>query len=334
MKLENIKGFLMLTMHFTKNYRIHVNKGELSLESAILNIKPVKHETYNCYFNNIITGICSYFSKEVSLCFLDSFSFKLIEQNDSYTIHCFTDNFEFIMENMCGIKIINSDVTNMKDALLYIKQQIDDALPVGLLIDSYHLPWNIYYLKLYMPHSILIIGYDEEYFYCVDGFLSEKIETIKKENLIKNGNELIAFKNISDVHIDKNEIIGSLKKTVESYSNINAVKKYLDLYMEQEMKDGIDIRKSKTMYHISNIGWSRNNFSSSLQFVKTRLNTDIFDNIICDVNYSYEKWIVLKNLLSKSLLLKNKNMFDVKSDNIISDISKHETDIVNMILSL
>ena len=301
---------------------------------TVINIKPVKHETYNCYCNNILDNICSYFAKEVSICFLDSFSFKLLEEDDAHTILCYTDKFISIMEKMCGIKISNVSITDINETINCIERQIENNLPVGFLIDSFYIPWNTYYLKMRMPHSILIIGYNEESFYCADGFFSDKIEMINKEDLLKNGNSLVLFENISDISISKKDIIISLKKTIESYSDIKAIKKYLDLYMELEMKNDADIRRSKIMYHISNIGWSRNNFSSALQFIQEYLNTDIFDTIICEVNYSYEKWIILKNLLSKSLLMKNKNMFDEKSGKIISDISKYESNIIGMILGL
>lgn len=300
----------------------------------LLNITPEKYDTYNCFMNNIIVSVCKYFFKNEYLCFLDSFAYQINSINDEYKIHCFTDNFKFIMKNICGISLFNYKRQDIYKCNQFIENEIEINRPVGAIIDSFYLPWSNYYNQLHMSHSILIIGFDSQFYYCTDGFSSQKIESVNKEIIYNKLRKLIKFENNNDVYLNENLVIESLKNTIKNYHDIYSILKYIIINFPNEIKNIHNIEISKSLYHVTNLGWSRKNFSSALDAAEKILCISTFNEIINLINVCESRWIFLKNLLVKSILLSDINIFTKKSIPAIEFISKNEFEVIKIINNL
>lgn len=302
--------------------------------NSLLDIKPVKHETYNCFFNNIIASVFQYWNKDVRLSFLDSFAISLYIENGEYEINCSTENFNYVLQEICGININRFKMNSNAELENYIKNYINNFSPIGISIDSYYLPWNINYLSQHRTHNILIIGYDSNNYYCVDGFSSMEVEKLSKVVIWNHYIALSSFDNNKDVTIDKHIVFKSLQCTASAYNNVIDILNYIQVDLSKDISMMIEPARSNVLYTITNIGWSRINFFDCLNMLKNSLNLDCLDDILIDINSCCENWIIIKNLVTKSLIYNDFQSCYDKMQKYLPILDKEEKKVINALIHI
>ena len=305
---------------------MHYQHGEIVMEKIVLNIIPKKHEELNCFFNNIIASIFEYWEKDIRFVFLDSISTKIYIENNEYKIDCFTKSFQYILNEICGIEFKNLYLSDEFEIENLILQMLKSNIPVGVSVDSYFLPWTSQYLKKHRYHSVLVMGVDDENYYCVDGFSSLKIEKISKTILFDHHRNFYVFNKADEKYNTKEKICKIIKSILGSSINVKMLKELIDDALKNSIQV-ISIENSNCLFQITELGWSRSNFKKSLMMLSECSYLSIPQKIFDLIDEVVEKWIIVKNLITKILLTNNKNISYDRIILYLKDIKNMEDQI-------
>ena len=131
----------------------------------LLNIIPIHYKTYDCYQNNILSVIRDYYKIEYRQCFWRGFDFNF-QNNETDTSPelwkpaGYNRLLKPVLLDVCGIELKEWFSTAKEDWINILTNQLSQGNPVGICIDSYHLPWNQFYKQEYRYHFCLICGMD------------------------------------------------------------------------------------------------------------------------------------------------------------------------------
>jgi hypothetical protein len=317
----------------------------------MLNIKPYKRALYNCYDNNIITQISNYWKIDYRPYFLGGFKFHFdnlqedlskIKLNDISTGSYYSEK---ILYRFSGIKLTYSKdvIKDMREFIELLKTQLNEEKPVGIWIDSYYLPWSEYYLEIFRKHCFLIIGINEEenILYCVDGYLSNKIETISINEVFEHHDNLIYFekKEAYIKKIDPSIVIKYVLKSLsyeKALSNQSSIMKFRELISNSEItskyiEDIDDVNKSELIFIISKIALARYHFADTLKHMNNICKTTIFNEVIQEAFEIHKEWEKVKNMMIKGIYTKSNRYFE-KASKILYDLSIKEEGIIKKFL--
>jgi hypothetical protein len=122
-----------------------------------------------------------------------------------------------ITENVCKIlhlKLNKHETSSVKMAWEVVKKQIDNSIPVGLKLDSYHLDYFTNKIH-FAGHYAAIYGYDEKDAYLVDTIQQGSVVKTSLENLSLARNEKgpMSSKNLSFT-IEKHDQLPDLRDII------------------------------------------------------------------------------------------------------------------------
>ena len=320
----------------------------------IVDIPVIKHNTYDCFQENIIAPVCHLFERDVHPAFFSLFDFyfmdNLIEENPLFEVECVSPYPLIEEENeidtlllYSGINIHFCSFESMEECKKIILKKLKEDGVIGLSIDSFFLPWNEYYKKLHREHFLLLLGVDENNQYvCYDANISQSIEKIHEKDILPLIKELVfCEKKDSYSKIDNSIVINMLSnrslddyriKYQKMFEFANRISNY-DIKQE-ELRRFKDINLSPLFYSIVCVGWCRKNYYDSINYLSEVYGIHLFDDIIFDMKTIVEKWKAVKHLLIKGFMKNRDGVFLKNVGNIIREISISESEIVEKIFSM
>lgn len=163
----------------------------------ILPILPMKYQMSNC----LLSACSSYINYAYGDCtelLRFGWNFSLIRQDSNLADRILLFDYDEIAQFMkatYGVDIKLSNVILEDDLFTVIYKEIKEGRPVGFTVDFFWCPWNRSYMEDHSDfHFILIIGWDEENFFCVDN-LSSEVCSISHSSLKNAVLQILVFEN-------------------------------------------------------------------------------------------------------------------------------------------
>lgn len=124
-------------------------------------VEGIKWPGATC-IENAYAALMSYYGDDCELLFGEVLGIHVNPQeNDRLVVE---EDMPGVMEGVFYYKrkeIPEFDYIAMKD-------YVDDGIPLLVEVDAFNVPYLKQYKKYHHPHTLLIHGYDEKFFYCVD----------------------------------------------------------------------------------------------------------------------------------------------------------------------
>jgi len=279
---------------------------------------------------------------DLSYYFLDAFSIKYYKGRTVKSMHEIVkkDVENSTLKDYYGFCVKREIVENRALA----EKKIEDIIynkfkPVGILMDSFYLPWNTLQYQMHRTHCFLIIEALNDNYICIDTFLSKNKECIDKKTLLNNVEMLFYFNYDEKLkkENDLNDLILFVKRYIsaeykEHIAKIEEFSKDL-LGLKFDAMESINhdnIEQSSLIFFIANVEWSRNNFSNALKLAKKNFTTPLFDDIIPIIDEVYVMWGNVKNLMIKNIFMQN---YYKKASSLVQTIADRENRIMELLLN-
>lgn len=303
-------------------------------------IELKKHETYNCFDENIVSIICQCYKKDIGIYFLNDFGFNKsvsCDINDQFKISTSCGISKVLLENFLKIWIENFrkerfSCDEFRDLLL---REIKNKGLFGISLDAYYCPWNInYFGVVHMQHYSMIIHADEDKCVCVDPYfnLEQHVISVQKLYDIIEGVLII---DIDEQKIDytmigqicRRELLNQRSKRKEE------IVKFAELISSQNVEEMYrsvngDINASGLVFSINSIRKARCNYRDSLCLYGNKIgfDADIFEKIsvLC------KKWEKVQGLCIMAIYKKKDKCLSAVSD-ALYDIAEEEEEIIDCI---
>ena len=294
------------------------------------------HPHYDCY-NAVLNTVAQKKKMDLRLSQLCVFgtNYRLKDCSltlDSAVLWHNKIGYQRALKNFCGLYVLDTATNQIPDVEQKILRSLEAGQMIGVAIDSYHLPWNTFYHKLHRDHIILLTGINNSQFVCQDPYLSIAEATINCADIvnhIKNIFEFFFYKknpkilNINNIIAFEKEII--LPQKNRSLDSLNRfANDIFTISLPSEVSSNSVIHKigaSKLIFDITSVANSRNNFASALEYVNALFQTNLFIDIIHKSRTSYSKWILIKSLLTKAAMHKNKQKYLRSIKELINEIA-------------
>ena len=323
----------------------------------MLEIEPRKYNNYNNFNGNIIVNVLHYWNREYLLNFLASFKFYYSFYTKKGTINYsklsknilnFTGEdlkmASWIRSKYLGITMKNVKYNSIDQLVNVFNNEFCKSNPIGIGMDSYYLPWNKLYLDLHRIHFFLLTGYNPKMglLYCIDGYLSKKVETLDILEIYNNAEKIIQIINTEECkYLSKNNVIQIIFKVLfakTDTANRRSLKWFandLALLKDNEtcMKLIENVDKSNFIFNIGNIELARYNFASALKFIDDKYSMNIFYEVYNDIISIGKAWRNIKYILIQGGLLKKSNCFEEVS-NVLYEIAGKEELILQELLGI
>jgi hypothetical protein len=288
---------------------------------------------------NILLPPCN-----LSYYFLDAFSIKYYKggtAKSTFEDIVKKDGENNILEDYYGFCVKREIIENrtlvenkIENIVVYEKK------PIGILMDSYYLPWNNLQFQMHRTHCFLITDILNDNYICIDTYLSENKVHIDKKTLIDNAGMLFYFSYDEKIKKENglSDLILYLKSfiSIEHKEHIEKIEEFANDILKSKFDtlehiDYDNIEQSSLIFFIANVEWSRINFSIALKLAKNDFKTSIFDDIISTIDESYIMWGKVKSLMIKNIFIKN---YYEKASKLVRTIADKEKKAMEMLLNI
>lgn len=310
-----------------------------------MKIEPLFYQGLNC-IDVLIVSYAKYLHKEVELVFSKSWSFyidqKKIVNSKKFAENFGAENFRLTREqiDLLGLKINFFPIVNFDIFVNYLKEIFDKNIPVGIYIDSYYCPWHSRYGLDHGDHYIL--GYnitEDNEIICIDPGFNDKSYEKLKISLLKKG-----YKNyfiLKDCGLSKQcdyslIFTKSIKELEESNisNNIKIFGDYFNDYFDYfyECKDILYNPWSCGVFrNFMTIVGGRRQFVQFLNYIKTYVLINNYDDIVKLFNQVCSKWDTIRWLLVKCDEMTFKKKYKKKIYEILLNLSEEEAILIKML---
>lgn len=308
----------------------------------LYDIKVQRHETYNCFDENVISIICQCYKKEMDIYFLNDFGFSVsssICNENQFKISTSCDIGERILSEHLGIKlkIVSKEDLSYSDFCDLLQRELETKGLIGISLDSYSCPWNKKYFRIiHMDHYSMIIHEDKGKCVCVDPYFDleqhvldnqELCDVVESFVLIEIGEQHINYDAIREIH--REALLKQKGKRKEEIVNYAQSILALDSDEMNRIIDG-DINASGLVFALNNMRNARCNYRKALQIYGNQLG--IGDEIDKEMSVLCRKWEKVKSLCIMAIY-KKKNKYLEAAAKVLCDIAYDEEKIIDYVIT-
>lgn len=308
----------------------------------VLNIYPHKNNIKNCFDNNIVSTISSYWGRDCKPYHLCDFNFEL-KFDEKKELRKIVTSYSNAMKMLRLCTSIRFDYHDLKGNSMKICnllcEELSKGRPIGVMADSYNLPWNHYHGVVHETHFFLITGFEERSRKLIisDGYLSDELENISLDYFSEIERELITFSDTDNRRDKDMEIVHEFlscfnEKAIDDREN--AIQKLLMIFTEElfakQVSDMKSQKSSSIVSKINDVVNSRKNFRDALNSYKI---PRIFTEDLEKMDYICERWEGAKNIILKSVIVDRFSMLD-KGLEIIADLKNEECFMLDKFLKI
>lgn len=297
----------------------------------------------------ILKGMADWKKSSYELMFLEEWDFNYLD-NDADLVEKFnlySERKYELLEKYHGIKISYHKTESPEAVFTKIKESILCKQPIGIIVDSFWLPWDITrYQKVSLLHILLVVGIDEatQELICIDAQLAAEGERLDRVHFDKacveytlfefqNVNKKLNFNNmIADLKENvcendhKKEMSARIKRFANDFANSN--------HMEEFSKNDLSPSEDPLLNNILKVSDQRNNFANALDYFDQEFGQSLFREISNDLVLASEKWRTVFGLLIKSYYAGNFNKVKDRAYERIMAIQVFENEIFEKLNSI
>lgn len=300
-------------------------------ENNILNIFPIQDTNEKSCIDYIIESIADWRKCDYRLMYIDSWRFRFIpvrvqregiwSRGEVASYLYFGDELNTYtnLKELVGINIVWRNNVSLE----IIKKVINYGYPVILFCDTYYIPWlNEFYKKVHSEHSILLIGNNQQGFYCNDTrpFLQKPVykgflNNIQMQKAFYGNCGFIYF---DDKIISLSMVLDKLKKVEpKMFEQMEDFAEYIKKKtITIEDLENFDGNEGILLRAIRNIIRSRRNYILMLHSITDRYQIKFVD-IIRYLEQSIEVWQLIKTLFYKEYLEKCYNRYHLRISELV-----------------
>lgn len=123
-------------------------------------IKPITNIAYDCFTSNLISA-SRFLNRNYYLWFSNMIGYKNYSRQEKYEE----------LEKIHGLRCHEYKYSSMECGLL-VENNLMKGIPTIIETDIYQCPWNRYYQQQHNQHFLLITGYQDGQFTCLDTYVS------------------------------------------------------------------------------------------------------------------------------------------------------------------
>lgn len=319
-------------------------------EKNQIKIQPLRIKNLNCYDNNIIADISSFFKRDYRLSLLGEFDFtyrnidkteELLDYNDIFTGDILY--VPYLLSQLVGITLEHIEIKERGEYANFIEKiliYIENKIPVGVALDSYYLPWNPQYMILHRRHYVLIIGvnYKEKIFYCLDSYLSDNVQKIPIDIIFNKHDRLVLVKKLEeekDFSIDSviNNLILCLSNSgkseccdgIRNFSKDIIRKKFL----VDKNVSGTILENSNFLFRLTDIANSRYNFLQGLTYLIEKFRLNNMDDVLEETYNVFIEWEIIRRIITRGYISGRVSNSLQRAAEKLKEIADKEEDILN-----
>lgn len=293
------------------------------MSNNLFHLKPHHKDTFNCV-DHVIYNASFLYGADISLWFLERRGFyygkKTVPGEDLYDMARITSRKEYsyqLLQEYCGmehVEIIDRTFT-AKETLEYVVDCAEEQHLVGLTFDSFYCPWSRSYHSIHVPHSVLIVGYEEKGFLILDGYLSRNIQILPFLELDNTKIYLSFHRERTKRQIGKQTVLKLLDKNIRQYGkyrDMRAFREEIREYSTTNSKDkpsSVDLDTSLFLLYLSGLGWDNINFAYALQTLQDQgvIQRNI-DTVAQGLNRQWKNWLQIRGYAMKAVLLREQSI--------------------------
>lgn len=278
----------------------------------------IRHENSRHCLEDILDTVAYWWGRESILMFEHSMGF-IYEQQESGLLgkainSGWTDTDLGAFEHYHGIYLEKTESSRQGQIWAVIECEINKNNPVALYIDSYYCPWTPTYKKYHNLHCCIVIGAENGVkLYCIDPYVSRKVETILWNDFVEGSKGYMKFRlgDCLDDLINPEQIIqggldhmmGRLRITntfdaIRSFAGV--VEKKLDITLETEGYSMDDMRHVHLFIRLIHVSNGRYNYAKLLKYLAERFDKVQFLTVFENLLHVGDDWRKVVGLLSKA----------------------------------
>ena len=321
------------------------------------------HKDGNTCIDDNIVSVANYFNKKYIYMYAKGLNFTytpkiqkgesvLKTMRTSCTYPVSGQNFMVeldYMQDFVGLQLDRIPSSNMDEIELvhFIKKSIEINSPIGIFIDTYHVPWlDKYYQKVHMPHSFLVIDIDEKdkYILCVDGFSSKKTVKLPFENLFSYTG-IMTFKPVTP-RINANfyniisQIINGLKDN-NKLDNCDCIREFSQdvkaiKFSDEEKIIYKELHNSQFVFGLKSIEYSRKNLMDLFYYMSDEFSEQNGKllSLLSKINTVVEQWKLLMVYFVKGFYSDQTSRYMNKAAELLLVIASNEEGIARSLKTL
>lgn len=300
-----------------------------------------RHETFNCFDENIVSIICQCYQRESAIYFLNDFGFVRevkTGENNPFRVYTSCEMRDKLLNDFLGIelKIINKEGINYAQFCKMLQQEMEGKGLLGISMDVYQCPWNIKSFGIiHMQHYAMIIDADGEKCICIDPYFDSYRHVLPIRKLYDIVGSVVSF-DIGEQYIDYDaikemhlvELMKCRSRRKEDIIN------YAQLILEQNIdvlyrNTKGDINFSGLVFAINTILEARCNYRNALDAYGKELGID--NKVNKDLALLCKKWEKVKNLCIMAIY-KNKDNYLKFATEDLYNLADEEERIIDSII--
>ena len=288
----------------------------------------------NCY-ENMILYVGDFFKKDVNLYFLNTFGFAYVTDGIQIDQHCVLNKSSISFSNellweYCGIRtavIENNENNPTRDPIQCMegKNRI-----IGLRLNEED-----------EDNFVIYLGECDGVYKYQNLYRNREINVIPARNFDTQVIQYFVFedygvgfepKGLDDVVLFLRTYINCSKD--EYLKALNRFARDIDLFAFSSDVTVSHLIRSKFIFGLSNVSWSRYNFACALDHAKNLYQTHVFDQVISKLLQCHKCWELVKNYVVKSFFIKEKLLYRKKIADLLLLIIEMESDMTHDLISL
>jgi hypothetical protein len=308
-----------------------------------------EQDKYNC-FDLTVLAAANHFNIPADLFFINHFNFNDFSRRlDKINFNTEAAWFSMFSPWEKAYTASLSDFCRMKCTAVfskepeYIQECIQKSFselkaPVGILMDSFLLPWNTLYHSLHRLHSFLIFAEDKDSFICYDPFMCSSYTYFPKKELLAQVTNIYLFEKLDKPKNSKYEALLQVAEwaseaIVSRQEDLSNFAQSL-LTITPETKSAAFVEQSSLLLCMANMEWSRKNFSLAISCLADGIDKTIYKQLRELLTESEALWKKARQSLIKSFFAPNKERCIKRGSDTIVDISKIEPEILSNLIKI
>lgn len=269
-----------------------------------------RNKYYDCYAANIIT-VANYYNRNYYMLFADDLYFSYNNTGNSIAdkliVFRNANIDEYILRFHC-IELQRYLFESKWSMIKSIKQLLSEGSNLLLYTDVYYCSWNVLFLQSHISHVILIVGYDNKNFICLDPYFTQELLFISEDSevfckwsykeikiLKEEATDVNSSIKVLKYNINKQDIQKSLRNFANDISKIDILK---------ELENGSNIYNIPLIRKIKIIEDKRMSYLELLNAIKINFSYDL-EKVEKNLLDSVHNWNRLRMLLFKSFITQN-----------------------------
>ena len=291
-----------------------------------------RRPTYHCY-DCMLAAVADYYGLDIALYFSDAMHFQYRRDDflqrgfDSHAIWYGPPHRRDLLADFCGLKLQTHTQAPFTTS---IDRELAAGRPVGIKLDSWHLPWNQLHHQVHRTHYVLLIEQCADGYVCSDTFITPDMQVFPNA-LLQHAEVLYTFQP-QPAPFDPDEYAQFMKTCyaqTESASLIESFASDLRQVPIKTLPDAAGMERSELLFCLASVVWSRHNFPQAL-FKAAEAAPSVYYNALAEQAMAcYELWGKMRQYLFLAGLRRNASHLEKCAD-LLGELGNKEDELLSL----